>query len=359
MVVKPGLVAHGGAVDRTEPAALVIVSPALADSNNGNWQTAKRWSEMLAGYFTTRITKHWPDWGMDDGEAKRGNSHALVHNPDSIMLALHARRSAHAIHAWASSKGVKVECPGLVVALTGTDLYRDIHTHTEAMESLRLAESLIVLQSKAIAAVPLEFRHKVHVVYQSTEALPTILDKGPVLKVLMVGHLREEKMPETYMQAARILKNEPGIVLEHVGEALDEKYVEMIQHTTAECPNYRWLGGLSYPQSRTKMQEAHILVHCSKMEGGAHVIMEAIRSGTPVLASRIDGNVGMLGDDYAGYFELGNAQQLAEMIKQLKVERQSPSLNHSLQKQSKRRAPLFTAEQEKASLLGVLGLCRT
>jgi glycosyltransferase involved in cell wall biosynthesis len=38
-----------------------------------------------------------------------------------------------------------------------------------------------------------------------------------------------------------------------------------------------------------------VLVHTSRMEGGAHVVIEALRSGTPVLASRIAGNLGLLG----------------------------------------------------------------
>jgi len=41
------------------------------------------------------------------------------------------------------------------------------------------------------------------------------------------------------------------------------------------------------------------------------VIIEALASGTPVLASRIDGNLGLLGDDYAGVFEPGEATGLA------------------------------------------------
>lgn len=330
---------------------LVIVSPALADSNNGNWQTAKRWSDLLDSHYSSRITKHWPDVEpMQD---------------TSIMLALHACRSTDSIHAWAASKGKNCECPGLVVALTGTDLYRDIHTHPEAINSLHLAEHLIVLQDKAVEAVPERYRYKTHVVYQSTSAMPTITNKGPILKVLMVGHLREEKMPETYLQAAQILKDEAGIELEHVGEALDEKYIQWIKQTTASCPNYHWLGGLSYAQSRKKMQEAHVLVHCSKMEGGAHVIMEAVRSGTPVLASRIDGNVGMLGENYSGYFELGNAQQLARLLLQirdeLKVRNRTDmgvDLIRQLQRQADQRATLFTPQQEQESLLNILKLIK-
>ena len=29
------------------PLRIVIVSPALADANNGNWQTARRWQRLL------------------------------------------------------------------------------------------------------------------------------------------------------------------------------------------------------------------------------------------------------------------------------------------------------------------------
>ena len=64
---------------------IVIVSPALADANNGNWRTAQRWARFLAPLGRVRVTTHWPD-----SEAAG----------DDVMLALHARRSAAAIRAW-------------------------------------------------------------------------------------------------------------------------------------------------------------------------------------------------------------------------------------------------------------------
>jgi glycosyltransferase involved in cell wall biosynthesis len=44
------------------------------------------------------------------------------------------------------------------------------------------------------------------------------------------------------------------------------------------------------------------------------VVIEAVRSMVPVLASRIDGNVGLLGRDYAGYFALGDDAALASLM---------------------------------------------
>ena len=50
------------------------------------------------------------------------------------------------------------------------------------------------------------------------------------------------------------------------------------------------------------------------MEGGANVIVEAITSGVPVIASFVSGNIGMLGDDYPGYFPLGDSAACAALM---------------------------------------------
>jgi glycosyltransferase involved in cell wall biosynthesis len=83
------------------------------------------------------------------------------------------------------------------------------------------------------------------------------------------------------------------------------------------------------------------------MEGGAHVLMEAVCSGTPVLASRIDGNVGLLGEDYTGYFEPGDARALAQALWALRTN--GPALEH-LKAQCAVRAPLFATPAERAAL---------
>lgn len=50
------------------------------------------------------------------------------------------------------------------------------------------------------------------------------------------------------------------------------------------------------------------------MAGGANVAIEAITSGTPVLASRIDGSVGPLGDDWPAFFPAGDDVALAALV---------------------------------------------
>ncbi len=92
------------------------------------------------------------------------------------------------------------------------------------------------------------------------------------------------------------------------------------------------------------------------MEGGANVISEATVAGLPVIASDIDGSVGLLGDDYAGYFPVQNTNALTELL--LKAET-DPAYVKKLQQQCQQRAVLFTRQAEKqgwADLLQGLAL---
>jgi len=314
--------------------SLCIVSPALADANNGNWQTAQRWGHMLSGQFQTRISAAWPD-GQDA----------------DVMLALHARRSAPSIAAWAQAHPTR----HLVLALTGTDLYHDIHHDADAQRSLQLAHALIVLQDQGIAELPQALQSKAHVIYQSSTALPSVSKTNSHLRVLMVGHLRDEKCPQLLWQTTQALSADVGIYIDHIGKALDPALAQQAQHVASQYPNYRWLGEQPHAHTRRSIQRAHVLVHPSRLEGGAHVIIEAALSGTPVLASRVSGNVGMLGADYAGYFEVGNATQLADLLRQChRTQTQPDGLLAQLTQACTSRAPLFQPEREQASLCALL-----
>lgn len=312
---------------------VVIVSPALADANNGNWQTARRWQRMLSPAFAARILKQWPD-------AAAGQ--------DSIMLALHARRSSASIAAWCKAKGNR----GLAVVLTGTDLYDDIRHDASAIESLHRARQLVLLQERGPLALPERLRQKARVIYQSTTARRSLPKSPRLLRAVMVGHLRAAKSPETLFAAARMLAGRRDIRLDHVGAGLDADLATQAQAVMAACPNYRWLGSLPHEATRQRIQRAHLLVHCSRMEGGAHVVMEAVMSGTPVLASCIDGNVGMLGAGYVGYFPWGDAGALSDMLLACRATQDQPQgLLQQLAQQARCRAPLFAPAAERAALL--------
>jgi len=293
---------------------------------------------MLAGGFKVHLVKSWPT-----GEPQLDQCDGL--------LALHARRSAQSIQAWAETFPDKP----LVVALTGTDLYRDIHQEPSAQNSLELAQRLIVLQEQGPSEVPLQWRHKCRLVFQSTPRRSARPKTSRHLRAVMVGHLRDEKWPQVLFQAGRQITSDEGILIDHIGQALDPELGEMAEQTARECSHYRWLGGLTHSQVKGHIQRAHVLVHTSRIEGGAHVILEAICSGTPVLASNIPGNVGMLGPGYSGYFAPGDSAQLVEMLRELHPGNKSGAARlNALSAQCNARAHLFEPPREQSALVDLL-----
>ncbi len=327
---------------------LCLVTPALADANNGNWRTAQRWARLLAGDYAVRLAASWPDAAQE-------------RSPADVLVALHARRSAPSISAWAQSQPDRP----LVLALTGTDLYRDILTDADAQCSLERATRLIVLQDQGPLALPERLRGRCDVVFQSCGAR-NALDKSPnTLRAVVVGHLRAEKDPETIWQGVRDIAATEGIRIDHIGNALDPALGQTARAVQNHCPHYRWLGGLSHAATRDRIQRAHLLIHPSRMEGGAHVVMEAVRSGTPVLASRIPGNVGLLGAGYSGYFEPGDAPALVALLRRVRASQHNPETGglsapflNTLRAQCAQRAPLFTPQAERAALLRCLRAAR-
>jgi putative glycosyltransferase (TIGR04348 family) len=310
-------------------SSIVIVTPALADANNGNWQTARRWARMLSAAYRVEVVAHWSGGDAD------------------LMVALHARRSAASIAAW---RAARPHGP-LLVALTGTDLYRDIDVDAHAARSLEAADVLVVLNALGPARLPPAHRAKCRVVLQSCTARRPLAKSGARLRALMVGHLRAEKDPDTYFEAARRLAHRADIRLDHVGAALDAAIGERAAALAASVRTYRWLGALAHGPTRRRIQAAHVLVHPSRMEGGAHVVIEAVRSGTPVIASRIDGNVGLLGEDHGAYFEPGDAGALAALLARA---RDDPGWLAALRARCEARSPAFAPEAESAALRSIV-----
>jgi putative glycosyltransferase (TIGR04348 family) len=306
--------------------SVLIVSPALADANNGNWHTALRWSRMLRSHCRTAIAKEW------QGE------------PRDALIALHARRSAASIHRWAREKPNRA----LIVVLTGTDLYRDILVDADAQHSLLEASHLVVLQDQGCASLSSALQPKCHVIYASARPLRPIPLPRRHLRAVQVGHLREEKDPACFMRAARQLRGRDDLQFLQIGGALDPALGAMARRTAADCPRYEWLDALPRGVVRQHIRHAQLLVSTSRMEGGAQVIMEAALSGTAVLASHIPGNVGMLGHDHAGYFEAGDDAALARLIERARDE---PRFHALLRQHTRARAPLFDPAEEQRRLV--------
>ena len=313
----------------TRPLPVIaIVTPYLAEANNGNWRTAHRWRLLLRNRYKIIVQNAWPLQPAREVDA---------------LIALHALRSAESAHRF------RTQYPDgpLIVTLTGTDLYRDLNDSVKAIDTIAVADALIVLQDDAITYVPTEFRHKTHVIYQSATSLNPAKKTRTPLNCVVVGHLRSEKDPETIFRWIESLPESLPLRILHIGAPLDEALAAKARRLSVHGGRYHWAGALPHGLTRAAIKRADVLIHPSVMEGGANVIVEAISSGTPVIASRMSGNVGMLGKNYSGYFTVGDATALGLLINRCIDDANFLS---RLNAACAARAKLFLPETERASL---------
>ena len=71
----------------------------------------------------------------------------------------------------------------------------------------------------------------------------------------------------------------------------------------------------------------------------------------PVLASRISGNVGLLGEDYPGYFPLEDEKALARLIERAAAD---PGFYRTLKREVGALRPMVAPRREARSLLSAL-----
>lgn len=302
---------------------ILIVTPAPEGSLSGNRQTARRWANMLHGLgHTVSVVQEF------DGQ------------PCDLLVALHATRSAASIARYSTERP---DAP-LLVALTGTDLYRDLPDNKAACQSLEQASALITLQPLAVNRIPEIHSHKVRVILQSVEPLrDPPAEVADAFQVSVVGHLREVKDPFRTAEAVRLLPEESRVRVLHVGTALQPSMESLAREEEAANPRYRWLGALSHQETLQVIARSRLLVLTSRMEGGAHVIGEGVVHGVPVISSRIDGSIGLLGENYPGYFTVGETAELAGQIRRAETD---PAYLQELQDLCLARADDFSPERE-------------
>ena len=329
-----------------------IVTPAPPDSRYGNRITALRWAGLLR---------------------RLGNRVSILQTYDDkaydLLVALHARKSHYSIiHFRRQNAAAPV-----IVALTGTDLYRDIQTNRLAQESLDIATRIVVLQPKAIEELRPSWRKKTRVIYQSGEnGQASAGTSGRSVKpwanstdvnerssgsfdVSVIGHLRAVKDPFRTAMAARLLPDSSRIRVLQVGGAMTGAMANRARKEMSANKRYRWLG--EQPRSRVRriLEKSQVCVLSSRMEGGANILSEAIVASVPILVSRIDGNVGILGTDYPGYFDVGDTKELARLLTRLENSREYLA---ELRRRIKNLASLFSSDCEQKAWSDLIGeLC--
>lgn len=273
---------------------ILIVTPVVAASDSGNGVTARRWARVFAGLgHRVTVAQRYPADGTF-----------------TALIALHARKSAASVRAFRADHP---HAP-VVVALTGTDLYPDLASTGVDPAVLATADRMVVLQPDGISQLPAALRHRARVVVQSAEPagpVPALADR---FEVTQLAHLREVKDPLRLAAAVRLLPASSRIMATHVGQAHDHADADAARAESATNPRYTWLGPVPRHEALRLLARSRLLVLTSRHEGGANVVSEALAASTPVLSSRIPGSIGLLGPGYPGYFETGDATDLATKL---------------------------------------------
>ena len=314
---------------------IVLITPEGPTSRTGNRVAASRWARILRGLGHRVRTA--PDY---DGR------------PADLMVAVHAWRSAAAIERFKS----KYPARPVVLQLSGTDIYHYIDVAPAAtLRAMELADRLVALNDLAWRIVPKRLRARLSVIHQSAKPLPRPRRPSQAVVVAVIGHLRDVKDPLRAAKAARLLPADSRIRVEQVGRAYTPQWAARARAEMAANPRHFWRDDVPAAAVRRLLARSHAMVISSFNEGGANVISEAAVAGVPVLASRMDGNVGLLGTDYPGYFPAGDTQALARLLRRVECE---PRFVARLGKALARRAPLFRPAREIAAWRRLLASLR-
>ena len=310
-----------------------LVTPAPPRSLHGNRVTANRWADILR------------DLGHRVAVRQRYDGQRF-----DLLVAIHALRSAEAVAAF------RARWPDrpIVVLLAGTDVYGPLYA--EGGRVLDMADRLVTLQRLAVDELSRAHRPKARTIVQSARPAP---GPGPGrgarhFDVSVVGHLRPVKDPFLAARAARRLPRSSRIRILQIGEPMSPAMARRARSLAADHPRYRWLRGLPAWRARRLLKRSRAMVISSVSEGGANVVSEAVVDGVPVLASRMPGNVGLLGDEYPGYFTVGSGADLRRLL--LRCEDEPAFLAHLRDAGAPLRA-LLDPERERndwAALLGEL-----
>jgi putative glycosyltransferase (TIGR04348 family) len=313
----------------------LIVTPAPPGTRHGNRATALRWAQQL------RALGHEVDV-MVDWDGRHGDA----------MIALHARRSHDSIRRWREAHPRLA----LVLVLTGTDLYGDIHTDADARESLAMANRIVVLQQLGLDQLEPAVRAKACVICQSVRAPKRLEPPRSKFLVTVIGHLREVKDPFRAAYALKFLPPDSSIRVVQLGSAMSPQFELEARSLVQREPRYRWLGERSHADAMRWLGRSHVMVISSLMEGGAHVVSEAIAAGVPVIASDIAGNRGLLGEGYPGCYPVGNERALAALLSRAETD---SGFLRSLEAAVTARRSLTDAAAERTAIAAlILGLAR-
>ena len=138
------------------------------------------------------------------------------------------------------------------------------------------------------------------------------------VRFVTIGSLIPRKRIETILYALTKIKSLDAIELRVIGNGPEEQFLKelTLQLNLSGCVHF--LGPIPHAKIPGYLQDSDVFVLCSTSEGRPNVLLEAMASGLPVIASNIEGVRELIQDGKTGLlFDVDNPEQLAKQIELL------------------------------------------
>ena len=273
---------------------ILIVCPELSALESGLSTTARRW-RLIMNELGHEVQVISPNEEAQDVD---------------LFIVLNPIRSMDFLR-----KTSRILCRR-VICFTGTDINEHMKQNMQSFDAVSSADILIGLHPGIASLLPESQLDKLRIILQSA---PHCEARRPTSKpngtAVFVANVRDVKCPMTVYLASAAINPRVNVTITHIGEIVDPAYHFWPQiNCVAPSPRFRWLGAKPLAETVSLISESDLLIIASRSEGGSNVISEAATLRIPILASMNECAEALLGNDYHGYFPVGNHWRLAKLI---------------------------------------------
>lgn len=185
---------------------------------------------------------------------------------------------------------------------------------------------------------------------ESSNDLPDPLEGQPHPRIGMIAAYDARKGHDLFVDAAGIVNAElPGATFYLVGgvledqpesAAFEQRVIAQIERLGLESC-VRRVGYVAPPELYSWIRSMDIVVVPSRTEAFAHVLVEAMKCGRPVVATGIEGNLDAFVDGHSGLYARRDPASIAAKVRELLVD---PERAKAMGRAAEKRAQLFDLE---------------
>jgi len=298
---------------------ILIAAPTAFPTLTGNAITAERWRRSLIKLgLDVRVVSSQNKNPQSLYEVIKGFKPDVIHGHHAFKTGslLIDNKNSHPLH----------NVP-FVISCAGTDINHDIESHEKkgVIISVLKATHGVITQSKDIALKLQGLLNGFHVqVHHIPKSLmwfgKTFFDlrgtigcqPSDILFFLPAGIRPVKRNLECLDALSEVHKIRQSIKVVFAGPVLDTEYAKRFFEMLEHCKGFAcWIEAIPTEAMRSAYNGADVVLNASSSEGFSNVLLEAMASGRPILASDIQSNrlavIGDNSDRACGYlFDLDN-----------------------------------------------------